>query len=456
MISLKAFLKNSSKSSPFGSNLLVTLFTNGLLAFIGLGTGILTARLLGPDGRGELAAIQTWPMLLAAIASLGLPNALVYFSAREPDHAGRWLTTAIFIALITSIPFTIVGYLLIPLLLNHQRTEVIDAARVYLLLLPIQSVVGLLTHPLRGRNDFLTWNLLRIILPLFWVSILLWCVLKSITDPILISRALLISIALLFFPMIYLVVKRIPGSFKFTQAHIAPLLSFGLPLGLSSAPELLNLRLDQMLMAGLFGPRLLGLYVAAVSWSQVVAPVVSALEYVLLPRIAGASQQKQVEYLAEGIQVGLFITFMASAIAAITTPFMIPLLFGGGFAEAVPAAVILCFAAGLFSINRILAAGVMAIARPRAVLKAQIVGLLITAVLLWILLPPFQLVGAAIASFTSYFATSWMLAQTLNRETSLSINNLRLARKNLFIFFISFFHSLPWRKNNNAREPDVD
>ena len=51
-------------------------------------TGALAARLLGPDGRGQLAAIQMWPNFLAAIANLGLPEALVYFSARSTPAPG--------------------------------------------------------------------------------------------------------------------------------------------------------------------------------------------------------------------------------------------------------------------------------------------------------------------------------------------------------------------------------
>src|SRR5438094_10619069 len=53
--------------------------TSVLLLVINLGTGIVTARVLGPHGRGELAAITVWPQAITYIATLGIPGAVVYF-----------------------------------------------------------------------------------------------------------------------------------------------------------------------------------------------------------------------------------------------------------------------------------------------------------------------------------------------------------------------------------------
>ena len=50
----------------------VTALVNVLITLIGLATGTLLARLLGPQGRGELAAIQAWPTYLVAFAMVGL------------------------------------------------------------------------------------------------------------------------------------------------------------------------------------------------------------------------------------------------------------------------------------------------------------------------------------------------------------------------------------------------
>src|SRR5438105_3237267 len=122
---------NKLFSSSLVGSLLVTFAVNACLALLGLVTGGLLARLLGPQGRGELAAIQTWPTNIASLAMLGLAEATVYFSAREPRQAGRHLSSAMALALLVSPPVGLVAYLLMPVLLNAQSAHVIQAARWY-------------------------------------------------------------------------------------------------------------------------------------------------------------------------------------------------------------------------------------------------------------------------------------------------------------------------------------
>src|ERR1700674_62581 len=91
-------------------------------------TGPLAARLLGPEGRGTLAAIQLWPGALVTVAMMGLPEALVYFGAREPGRAGEWLFTAELIALSAACVTACIGYPIISAALRNYDAHVIAAA----------------------------------------------------------------------------------------------------------------------------------------------------------------------------------------------------------------------------------------------------------------------------------------------------------------------------------------
>ena len=46
-------------------------------------TGPLLARMLGPDGRGYLAALILWPLVITQLGNLGIPSALTYSIARD-------------------------------------------------------------------------------------------------------------------------------------------------------------------------------------------------------------------------------------------------------------------------------------------------------------------------------------------------------------------------------------
>jgi len=61
---------------------------SGILA-LGAFTGIVAARLLGPQGRGELVALTIWPLTLVLISSLGINQAIVFCTGKKRLHIVR-------------------------------------------------------------------------------------------------------------------------------------------------------------------------------------------------------------------------------------------------------------------------------------------------------------------------------------------------------------------------------
>ena len=61
-----------------------TVITNLTILTFGLATSVLLSRNVGPNGRGEIAAVMLWPMLLIYIGSGGIISSTLYFAA-VPD-----------------------------------------------------------------------------------------------------------------------------------------------------------------------------------------------------------------------------------------------------------------------------------------------------------------------------------------------------------------------------------
>ena len=76
-------------------NVLHAMWANVLILIVGLLTGIITARVLGAAGRGEMAAIIYWPQLLSYVLTLGLPSALIYNMKSRPEEAESLISVAI-------------------------------------------------------------------------------------------------------------------------------------------------------------------------------------------------------------------------------------------------------------------------------------------------------------------------------------------------------------------------
>ncbi len=225
---------------------------NGLTSLFWLTSGVLAARLLGPRGRGELAAIQTWGLFVATFALLGMPDALVYFTARDPSRTASYTVSAVLLALFGGMPLLCLGYLVMPLLLFAQRTPVIAEARFYLLI-GLTTIVGQIPlNALRGRSDFLLWNALRIVgtalglLPL----ILAWVLDRRTAEFVATMHLMFWGVTFGAVALLALI-WRVPGPYRGESKDWKPMLSFGLPSLMTVLPQNLNLRLDQMLMAAI-------------------------------------------------------------------------------------------------------------------------------------------------------------------------------------------------------------
>ena len=395
-------VRGLATARSFRAHVVLTTGSNVVLALLGVLTGALAARLLGPDGRGQLAAIQMWPNFLAVLGNLGLPEALVYYSARARADAGRYVASAMSLNLLVSLAFMAVGYAALPWLLRAQTPEVVHAARWYLLLLPVQ-VLWLSHHGFRGLGDFAAWNATRFLVSGAWLGLLAFALISGHGGPEFLALAYLAVLAVLSLPVLAATPRLIPPPYRPDPRQWGPMLRFGLPSVTSGVPRMLNLRLDQMLMAALLPVQTLGLYVVAVTWSNAVAPLPHALANVLFPQTAATSDPAaRHQVFATGIHLAVLTSVGVALAVALVTPWMLPLLFGSRFAAAVAPALVLVGAAAIDSTNMVLEEGLRGLGRPSVVLWGELSGLAVTAVALVFLLGPFGIMGAALSSLLGY------------------------------------------------------
>jgi len=203
------------------------------------------------------------------------------------------------------------------------------------------------------------------------------------------------------------------------------MLGFGLPCVISTMPQTLNFRLDQMLMAGLLPARVLGLYVVAVAWSGATAPLLSALGAVLFPRVASQpNREQQARALAQGSRLAILASLVLAVAVIALTPRMVPFLFGTKFAAAIPAALVLVVAGAISAFNLVTEEGLKGLGCPSAVMWAEFGGLVVTAVSLWLMLRPLELMGAALASLFGYSAVAILLVASERSLTGYSLASL--------------------------------
>ena len=413
------------QSGSFASNTAITATTNLLLAGVGALTGILAARILGVDGRGELAAIQLWPALIAAVAMLGLPEAIVYNSARDRDHSAQYVATAVLLALAAGGLFVGVGYGAMPVLLAGQSADIVSAARSYLVLVPIMAIAGLPYHVLRGRGDFAGWNIVRMMPGTIWLAVLIGAATLGFASAQSVAAGYLGALLILGFGTAYFVMRRVPGSYVPSFGHVSPLLRFGLPSFSTTGPNLLAARLDQIVLVAFFTPTMLGLYVVAVGWAGAVTPLLSAIASVTFPRIAGITDTRvRNESFARAVRISVVAACVAVVPVALLAPVMLPLLFGADFSRAVTASVLLTISAAVSGVNQVLEEGLRGIGRPASILLPQAAGLAATVMAMVVLLPSWGIEGASVAAVAGTLTMFVALLLVVRNITGVSIAHL--------------------------------
>jgi O-antigen/teichoic acid export membrane protein len=403
----------TSAAQRISGTFLATVVVYGIAAL----TGPLAARLLGPEGRGILAAIQLWPGALATVAMVGLPEALVYFGAREPGRAGEWLFTAELIAMGAACAAACIGYPIITAALRNYEPSVVSTAHLYLLVIPLTVLVGLPGQLIRALGRFGFWNILRILPGLVWLVILALSLYSRSTSPERLAVVFLGCLGVEAIVVTLLCVRVFSTTLWFDRPAARKLLQYGIPSALGGVPQFLNLRLDQLLIAWFISPRELGLYVVAVSWSGMSGITLSAIGPVLFQRIAAEHNVTQARSVfGQATRAAVIISGATAIVFASVTPLSMTFFYGASFRQGVPAALILVGASAIATMNGVLEDGIRGLGDPRAILRAELLGLLATAASLALLLGPLRIVGAAIASVVGYAAVMGGLAVSLRRH----------------------------------------
>ncbi len=285
-----------------------------LAAFV---TGPITARALGVRGRGDLAAITAVLTLTPWLLDLGLSQWL----ARERARGGR-LPELLGAALPVALACSLVGVAAaIPLsnALGRGRPVVVLYLQIGLFLAPLsvalQTLVGVALGESRWRM-LVTTQVLASVLPAIAITGL--AVAGELTVGTAAAVYLLSAMASL---AVLLPVLRGTRRLVLDRARSRAAAVFGTKSWLSTVAGVANVRLDQVLMAGLVASRELGLYVVAVSIASLTYGLSVAVSSALYPRVA----EGEAALAARSCRVTLAIVAVAAFGLAVLAPPGIPL-----------------------------------------------------------------------------------------------------------------------------------
>jgi O-antigen/teichoic acid export membrane protein len=365
-------------------------------------TGLLAARMLGPSGRGELTAVIVWPSALSALLTLGMNQALVYRSGKNPTRAAIIFGTSLRIGILQALLTLLIGTVLVYFTARHLGAAAYHSSLIYLSGIPFFIVGGYPVNIFQGLGKLKAFNWLRFLPVGLYAAALVFLFtaqLGSVRSIILVQVAAFIVAA----GIGLLALRRaVPPPFRFERDELRGISRFALRAYAANCTGFLNQRVDQLILSLLVPTAQLGYYVVAVTLSTGLIFLPTALASIALSR---ATQQHEISAAALVRRSLLLTAVVFSAVCLVfylVLPWLLVLLFGRAFAPSVTAACILIPGIFMLGMAQVLYSGANALGRPEVPSYGEGAGLVITAIGLFLAVPRYGYIGAAWVSTSAY------------------------------------------------------
>lgn len=393
-----------------------TFLATGLIQGCNIITGILTARFLGPIGKGELTTVLWLPSLVLAVGSFSLPQAAAFHVSRNPTKGNVITAVSFWISLILGAIEAAILYPFLPLILGSNNANLILMSRIFLLYLPITFVGLTLLGIEQGYQRFARYNYLRLLPTVFYLlyliglAILRTASVRNILVGNLISQ-LVASLTLTKFASKDLVLKGI----RIWRAQGKTLLRQGLLYSLPALSGIILMRADLAILIHMVSPEEVGYYSAALAVAMGQNGLASSLIQVNFPKVSTISSGKAAFVIRRQLNKSIVPLTLMGITVALCSPLIIKYLFGPAFIAAQKITIVLVATITIWGIGQIVENGLrgLGLGLPGAV--ANLVGFLSLLISASYFVRTYKALGMAISLMLSQVIVTILLIAYLRR-----------------------------------------
>jgi O-antigen/teichoic acid export membrane protein len=412
--------------------LVIHVFTNDVFAFLlGALSAVIVAHLLGPEGRGAVVMAIVVAKFAMALTQFGLPHALTYNLSRA-GGGGEALAGALAVCL-RLVPVTLLCvtglYALAyqfghDVLLHGMSESLVLASYLYAVGVIFQEI---LMQTLLGLHDFRGRNLLGVLPPLLiFLTLAAFWATGAAFDGVTVAFVYVLATAgTVLYGSWQLLRKYRPRlTWRAPEGWKSSYVVFGLQFSVALIAQLLNYRLDTMIVNGLLGTAAVGLYATGVTVTEMLLFVPASVNYVLYTRAAALQGEDRDQMTVLALGATLYLVLAEAAGALLLFPVLIPLVFGKDFAPSVAPALWLLPGMVSITVVKLLSHSLAGAGRPGCATLTNLIGLSGTVVLDILLIPRLGIVGAALASSLAYSISALTITVLYVRNTRMPLRRL--------------------------------
>lgn len=372
-------------------------------ALFGLIVGAMTARYLGPTGKGTLSTLSYLVALMAPLCAFGLGEASQTLFGRGRMGLERCVRAVSGLLAVTTGTGVIVLMGLIWLMFSGEIPGLrlaIVAASLTLPLITYVTIFGILLDS-AGQVVFVSFVRLCIAASTAVSTVVLMYFLE-----LAITGALLAIVAGWSVGLVLLLVRlhRLKLGFwpRWDPGFLREAIPLGIPTQLSYLVIVASTRVDLLLVRALAGSSEAGSYSVALTVGQVTTYAPVALAVAAFPVIASIrDDEKARELVGRVCRTTVLTALLGAAVLGAAVPVGIPLTFGREFTPAIGPTLLLLVGGVLWGAQWTACRAESARGRPRILLRSFGVSLVVMLIADLALIPRLGLMGAAAASVLS-------------------------------------------------------
>lgn len=391
----------NSPGSRLSADVIAILRTRALTFILSVLVSVLTARYLGADGKGLIAALMAVPGVVVALCELGARQSASHFLARRILPLPEVLGALSLLALVTSS----LGVLVTLVYLNWTASQRFTHLQVALACstIPLSVAVSYVSGVFLGLLQIARFNAAAWIPSIASAAVILLLVGFLERGPTgvlwaqVISGSLLLAYALRTLPLI--------AALRLTLSWRAParIVRLGIVYAVALFALTLNYRISVILLTQLSTFREVGIFSLGNSIATLVWVVPGAIGPLVFAHSASATRHsQQPEHLSALTRITLAASAACGLGLALVSPIIVPLVYGASFSASSLVVLMLMPGAVCFAAFKLLNVNLAGQGKPWLTLVAILPALALNALLGYVLVPLSGSVGAAQATSISY------------------------------------------------------
>lgn len=376
--------------------------SDGSGVVLGTISSIVTARVLGPSGKGTLAALTFVAILVIQCSTLGLGDAAVVRIGQAKASAQEALSSSLVVVALASLGGAGIVLAYSVLQLPVHDTWIWPAVGIACLYVVVASVGQLLMYLVYAAQRIIAVSVLTIATSMTTtVAVVVFCGLLDFG----VFGGLLASLvaATLGFVVAGTMLSRaqVRLRFRVSRSYLRPALSFGLRTQVANVLAYSSARVDLLFVYALASHHEAGLYSVALTLGTITGFVAIALSYASFPRMTGMSDQEALGLTAEMARLAALVGIALAAILAGALSTLIAVLLGTDYNGALLPGIVLLFANVLWGEQWLLSRALAARGDPYLLVRSFSVNLVTMVAADLILVPIAGALGAAVAALVA-------------------------------------------------------